>query len=287
MEPDVPPDVRVVLDAARLLELVHDLRVVGVVAEAGRRPRARKGGEDHVPRRAEPGRFAAPERRARRERHELVKMGDQPVHDLDRLLGLVDRHVYVHPEDQLPPRDVLHLVDEGAVAVLRGDPLGLEERERVGAGRADAQALLPRDVGHVATDAEQLLVHAGRRVADGRGHLQHRLHQLGVDARLELVSRDGGEHGVDVLDEVERLAVEEHVLLLHPERVRVARAERVVEDAAAGREVRALARDRRRDEGVAHVKTISPGFAGRKRVLTREAERPPRSRPSSADRAAR
>ena len=47
---------------------------------------------------------------------------------------------------------------------------------------------------------------------------------------------DSGEHRVDVLDEVERLAVEKHVLLLDAERVRVARAERVVEHAAARRE---------------------------------------------------
>ena len=192
-------------------------------------------------------------------------MRDQPVHDLDRLLRVVHRDVHVQTEDQLSPRDVLHLVDDRPIAVLGGDPLRLEERERMRAGRADAQALPPRDVRDVAADAEQLLLHACRRVADRRGHLEHGLHQLGVDARLELVARDRGEHGVDVLDEVVRLAVEEHVLLFDPERVRVARAERVVEHAAAGREVRALARDRRRDQRIAHAVTISPGFAGRKR----------------------
>ena len=54
------------------------------------------------------------------------------------------------------------------------------------------------------------------------------------------MARDGGEHGVDVLDEVERLAVEEHVLLLDAERVRVALAEGVVEHAAAGRKLEPL-----------------------------------------------
>ena len=39
-------------------------------------------------------------------------MREQPVHDLDRLLGVVDGDVDVHAEDQLAPRDVLHLVDE-------------------------------------------------------------------------------------------------------------------------------------------------------------------------------
>ena len=83
-------------------------------------------------------------------------MADQPVDDLDRLLRIVDRDVDVHPEDQLAARDVLHLVDERAVAVLRRDPLALEERERMRAGRADAQALPARDLAHVRAELPQL-----------------------------------------------------------------------------------------------------------------------------------
>src|SRR5436190_10122195 len=138
VEADVPPDVGVVRDAARTLELPDDLRVVVVVAEARRRPRARESGEHHVSRRAQPGRLAPPERRARGERDELLEVPDQGVDDLDRLLGVVDGDVHVQPEDQLAPRDVLHLVDESVVAVLGRDPLPLEERERMRAGGADA-----------------------------------------------------------------------------------------------------------------------------------------------------
>src|SRR6185312_11937146 len=68
VQTDVPPDVRVVRDAAGLLELADDLGVVGVVAEARRGTRAREGREDHLPARREPGRLAAPEGRAGRER---------------------------------------------------------------------------------------------------------------------------------------------------------------------------------------------------------------------------
>src|SRR5579875_2571106 len=265
MEADVPPDVGVVLDAAGLLELVDDLGVVGVVAETRRQARAREGGEDHVTGGVEAGRLSAPERGAGRERDELWQVGDQPVHHLDRLLRSVDGDVHVHPEDQLAAGDVLHLVGERPVAVARRDPLPLEEREGVGAGRADPQALAPRHVRDVAADAQELLPYAGRRVADRGRHLEHRLHQLGVEVRLELVPGRRGEHGVDVLDEVERLAVEEHVLLLHPQRVGVARAEGVLEHAAAGREAHALAGDRGRDQRVAHAVTISPVGAGRTR----------------------
>ena len=112
VQADVPPDVRVVGDAAGPLELADDLRVVGVVAEARRRARARERGEDHLPARREPGRLAAPERRARRQREQRREVREQAVHDLDRLLGVVDGDVDVHPEDQLAARDVLELVDE-------------------------------------------------------------------------------------------------------------------------------------------------------------------------------
>ena len=82
-------------------------------------------------------------------------MHEQAVHHLDRLLGVVDRDVHVHAEDQLAARDVLQLVDELAVAVARGDPLALEEAERVRARRAEAAALGARDLGDVAAELRE------------------------------------------------------------------------------------------------------------------------------------
>src|SRR6185312_10501578 len=69
-------------------------------------------------------------------------------------------------------------------------------------------------------------------------------------AVLVLPFLDGGEHGVDVLHEIPGLGIEQHVLLLDAERVRVALAELVVEDARVlgTRPDRALARDRRRED---------------------------------------
>jgi hypothetical protein len=150
--------------------------------------------------------------------------------------------VHVHAEDQLAARDVLQLVDEVAVAVARRDALPLEEAERVRPGRADAHPLLPPDFADVAAQLQQLPPHVAGVSAHRCCDLEHRLHQLGVDPRLELVTGDRLQDRVDVLDEVEGLAVEEHVLLLDAERVGVGLAERVVEDAAAGDD--ALAGDR-------------------------------------------
>ncbi len=69
-------------------------------------------------------------------------------------------------------------------------------------------------------------------MAHGRRDLEHGLHELRVDPRLELVAGDRGEHRLDVLDEIEGLGIEKLVLLLDAERVRVACSERVLEDAS-------------------------------------------------------
>ena len=90
-------------------------------------------------------------------------MGEQAVHDLDRLLGPVDGDVHVHPEDQLAAGDVLHLVDQGVVPVARRDPLPLEQAERMRAGRADAQPLLGGDRRDVAAQLDQLALDVGGR----------------------------------------------------------------------------------------------------------------------------
>ena len=255
---DVPPDVRVVRDAPRALELTDDVRVVGVVAEAWGRPGAREGGEHHLPARREAGRLAAPERRRGGQREHLRQVEQQAVHHLDHLLGIVDGHVHVHAEDQLAARDVLKLVDELAVAVARGDPLPLEEAEWMRARTAEPAALRARDLSHVRAELRERAHHVAGVAAHRRRHLEHRLHQLRVDAVLVVAVRDGCEHRVDVLHEVPRLGIEQLVLLLDSERVGVAFAERVVEDARlrAAEPLGALAGDRRRED-LLHVGSIT------------------------------
>src|SRR3954454_5788983 len=145
MEADVPPDVRVVRDAAGLLELADDFGVVGIVAEARRRPGAREGSEDHLAARRESGRLAAPERRVGGEGKEVREVEEKRARHLDRLFGVVHGYVDVETEDELAARDVLELIDEISIAVPRGDPLTLEEAEWMRAGGADAHAALARD----------------------------------------------------------------------------------------------------------------------------------------------
>ena len=265
VETDVPPDVRVVGDAAGALELADERREVVVRVEARRHARARERREDHLPRRLEPRRLASPERRARRQRQQVGEVHLQSVHDRDRLVGAVDCGMHVHAEDQLAARDVLQLVDERAVAVLGGDALALEEAERVRSGRGEAAALFAGDLGDVRAEHAQMVCNLSRRPAHRRRDLEHRLHQLRIDARLELgVVADAREHRVDVLHEIPRLGIEEHVLLLDAQRVGVAAAELVVEDARFGhvRTITASASISTRQRGSSSSVTM-PVVAGR------------------------
>src|SRR5881398_2093505 len=116
----------------------------------------------------------------------------------------------------------------------------------MGSRGADSHSPPARDVAYETAEESELLGYIGRRAADGRRHLEDGLHQLRVDPWFELVSRHRGKHRVDMLNEVEGLRVEQHVFLLRTERVRIALAKGVVEDAAALRETAALPRDRRR-----------------------------------------
>ena len=121
-----------------------------------------------------------------------------------------------------------------------------------------------RRLGDVAPQPAQLAVDVGRRLADRRRDLEHRLHQLRADALVELAVLRGREHRVHVLDEVERLRVEEHVLLLDPERERLGRAEAVVEHAPSLGE--ALARDRRGVDLLHGRHELYSAAAGRRQV---------------------
>ena len=127
-------------------------------------------------------------------------------------------------------------------------------------GRSDPQTLAVRDLGHVPAELHQLPAHVRDRPAHGCRDLDHRLHELGVDALFELVTRYGVEHRLDVLHEVERSPVEQLVLLFDAERVRVALSEDVVEDASFVH--RSLAGDRRWESLLpAHDSTASTSIS--------------------------
>ena len=141
MRAHVVPEVGVVLDHAGLdHELDPPLVVVPVVVRR-RDADAREGAEDRRPRRGQPGRVGAPERRVGRQRRAAPAGGrasrwrrGSPCRGRRGRRARACRRSAPGGRRSAAPRQV-------AVARARDDPLVLPHRERVRAGRADRQAL--------------------------------------------------------------------------------------------------------------------------------------------------
>ena len=177
-------------------------------------------------------RLAAPERRVGRERDQLAQVRAQRVDDPDRAIGVADCDVHVQPVDQLTAPGVLQLLDDRLVAVARHDALSLEEAERVGARRAEAQpaarrAARPRG----ARIRRSCRPTSGTSAQTGVWYSTSDANSSGDDARRELAVRLGLEDPLRARHQVERRRVQEHVLLLDADRERRPGAEAVVDDA--------------------------------------------------------
>jgi hypothetical protein len=129
---------------------------------------------------------------------------------MDRLVGIVDAHVDMHPEDQLLARDEAQRGDQVAVARPSGDSLVLPEREGVRAGRADRQPALGGPLAHLAAQRAELGAGLGGVGARIGGDLEHRLHELGLDLPLRGIL----EQRLDGVDQVQGLGVDDHQLFL-------------------------------------------------------------------------
>ena len=146
---------------------IRSLVVVPVLV-VGRDADARERAEDRHPRRGQPG----SRRRARTasSRDSASRIGTCtriPLATWIALSGSSSADVDVQAEDQLLARDEAQLVDQVAVARRGGDPLVLPARERVRAGRADAQPLLVGDVANLTPQRRAARAPASRMSAHG------------------------------------------------------------------------------------------------------------------------
>ena len=139
------------------------------------------------------------------------------VRDVDRLVGVVDPDVDMDAEQELLANDELEAGDEVAVAVDGNDPLVLPHRERVRAGRPDAQ--VERGGGALDRLPQRAELISRLRDAGARdcGDLADRLHQLVLDLAVDVGGRL--EQGVDRVRQLEGLGIEDHQLLLDADRV--------------------------------------------------------------------
>ena len=154
----------------------------------------------------------------------------QRAHDADRAVRAIDGDVNVHAEDQFATRDVLQHVDERAVALTAGDVLALEQAERVRAGAAEPKPLRCGRCDRVGAKAAQLALNVRDRSADGGVELHEGLEQFRRHELSEVTLLLGHEDALDALYQIERLGVEQHVLLLDADRQRFAVAEVVIEN---------------------------------------------------------
>ena len=219
---DVPPDVRVVLEAVRADPALDEELVLVPRGERRRQAAARERVEDLAPGRRKARVAAEPVRRVRGEREQLGEPRAQRVRSVDRLVGALHADVDVKAEDQLALGHPLHRVDQVAVALLLGDVLVLVTRERVRAGRGDQGVPLPRRIAQPRAERTRLVDRRGGARVDVRRDLDRRLEELRLDP---LVRARGLGHLVEARDELVAVRGEQHELLLDSEAERVAVAE--------------------------------------------------------------
>jgi hypothetical protein len=189
MRPQVPPHLLAVVDAVQLDQRVEVFLVFAPRSELIRDAASRKPAEDRRPVRLEARIAPLPERRAGREREQVGQEVAGLVQELDRAGAIGDGDVDVQPEDQERARQLLELLDDVLVALAGGENLVLPLRERVGAGRGDAQPDALGALGELAADMNDLVLELVDVAADLRADLDDRLVELALDLIAERRAR--------------------------------------------------------------------------------------------------
>ena len=225
LRPDVPPDPGVVGEHAEPGETLDPGLPGAVGAEPRRRAGAGQLGEDRRPHGEHPGVLAVDERRVRGECENDGQPRQHRLEPLVALLGARDADMHVQAVDALPARRVADAPDHLEVALLLHDRQRLQVRARVSAGGRDDEPVRPRaPAGGGAQLAERSdgLADVG---ADARVELDHRGVHLGLQRPRQPVGGRVAQEHLDRSDRLQRSGVEDHQLLLDPDRERRRAAE--------------------------------------------------------------
>ncbi len=156
MEPDVPPDFGGVFDAIGADEQID---VVVKFREAGEgfgHASMRESFEDDLAIRLQTGVLTLPKRRVRRERKKVGQKIAHLVHDRDADLAIRDTHVNVETENDVAASDLLHVLQDRAVALLVGNGLVFPPGKRMGTSRGDLQSVAGRQPHQLRTQVDDL-----------------------------------------------------------------------------------------------------------------------------------
>ena len=96
-------------------------------------------------------------------------------------------------KDQVCPRNLLHVFDDGGVALVGRNQLFHPVRKRMSAGRCDLQAVACRQRGQLTAQFDYLLARTRCIVTNFRAQLDHRLVHLRLDPLFQNVFAAGND----------------------------------------------------------------------------------------------
>ena len=178
----VPPDLLAVIDAAglhqQLDEALEGLVALEFVGNSG----SREALEDLRPHAHESAAAPEPEGRTGRERKQVRKKIPNLILQGDRDFFVFNADVHVQTEDQVRAGDVLQVLDDRVISLIRADFLRLPVAERMGRRRHDAQPALPREAVEFASHLDEFAFYFGHVAAHVRSDFDHRLVHLHTTA---------------------------------------------------------------------------------------------------------
>src|SRR5205085_7460359 len=168
MEPDVPPDFFRVIDAAGLDQEFAEILVFRERLEGVWNSGARKALEHFEAITFQPRVLADPEWRVDRESVDVGQEIARLVHHMNGRFAGRYADVHMQAEDQIRPRQALHVFHDLLVTLSFGDELVVPVRKGVRADRGDPQVRLAGERRELAPQLDNVLARVRNRSANLR-----------------------------------------------------------------------------------------------------------------------
>ena len=157
-----------------------------------------------------------PKRRVHGERVDVRQKIARLVHDVDGRFAVRNSDVDVEAEDEIRPRELLHVPDDFFVALAFGDELIAPVRKRMRAGRSDPQPGFAGERSELAPELDDVFARMRDRRTNLGAQFDDRLVHLGLDL---LFQQDLAalEDFLDVRPQLARLGIDDREFFLDAE----------------------------------------------------------------------